>query len=82
MEGALDYMRASIKVEVNTSRKRYYHGFNSTYRARNGQDDAAVTPSSPAIHRGANAEHGELNQPRPSSSSISRSTRRRKNGIW
>lgn len=43
MELLIDYMRTSIKVEVNTSRNDITNGFNITYRGRNAQTTKAVT---------------------------------------
>ncbi|MDQ5847076.1 MAG: Wzz/FepE/Etk N-terminal domain-containing protein [Acidobacteriota bacterium] len=43
MEMLVDYMRASIKVEVNTSRNDITNGFNITYRGRNAKTTQAVT---------------------------------------
>jgi polysaccharide chain length determinant protein (PEP-CTERM system associated) len=43
MEVLVDYMRASIKVEVNTSRNDITNGFNITYRGRNAKTTQAVT---------------------------------------
>lgn len=43
MELLIDYMRASIKVEVNTSRNDITNGFNITYRGRNAKTTQAVT---------------------------------------
>lgn len=43
MEVLIDYMRASIKVEVNTSRNDITNGFNITYRGRNARTTQAVT---------------------------------------
>lgn len=43
MERLIDYMRASIKVEVNTSRNDITNGFNITYRGRNAKTTQAVT---------------------------------------
>jgi polysaccharide chain length determinant protein (PEP-CTERM system associated) len=43
MEVLIDYMRASIKVEVNTSRNDITNGFNITYRGRNAKTTQAVT---------------------------------------
>ena len=43
MEMLIDYMRASIKVEVNTSRNDITNGFNITYRGRNAKTTQAVT---------------------------------------
>jgi polysaccharide chain length determinant protein (PEP-CTERM system associated) len=43
MEQLIDYMRASIKVEVNTSRNDITNGFNITYRGRNSKITQAVT---------------------------------------
>jgi polysaccharide chain length determinant protein (PEP-CTERM system associated) len=43
MEALIDYMRASIKVEVNTSRNDITNGFNITYRGRNAKITQAVT---------------------------------------
>jgi len=43
MEVLIDYMRASIKVEVNTSRNDITNGFNITYRGRNAKITQAVT---------------------------------------
>ncbi|HEV7796643.1 MAG TPA: GNVR domain-containing protein [Pyrinomonadaceae bacterium] len=43
MEVLIDYMRASIKVEVNTSRNDITNGFNITYRGRNAKATQAVT---------------------------------------
>src|SRR5258706_5850280 len=43
MEVLIDYMRTSIKVEVNTSRNDITNGFNITYRGRNAQTTQAVT---------------------------------------
>jgi polysaccharide chain length determinant protein (PEP-CTERM system associated) len=43
MEALIDYMRASIKVEVNTSRNDITNGFNITYRGRNAKTTQAVT---------------------------------------
>jgi polysaccharide chain length determinant protein (PEP-CTERM system associated) len=43
METLVDYMRASIKVEVNTSRNDITNGFNITYRGRNARATQAVT---------------------------------------
>jgi succinoglycan biosynthesis transport protein ExoP len=43
MEMLVDYMRTSIKVEVNTSRNDITNGFNITYRGRNAKTTQAVT---------------------------------------
>lgn len=43
MEMLIDYMRAGIKVEVNTSRNDITNGFNITYRGRNAKTTQAVT---------------------------------------
>jgi polysaccharide chain length determinant protein (PEP-CTERM system associated) len=43
MELLIDYMRANIKVEVNTSRNDITNGFNITYRGRNPKTTQAVT---------------------------------------
>ena len=43
MEELVDYMRKSIKVEVNTSRNDITNGFNITYRGRNAKTTQAVT---------------------------------------
>lgn len=43
MEVLIDYMRASIKVEVNTSRNDITNGFNIKYRGRNAKTTQAVT---------------------------------------
>jgi polysaccharide chain length determinant protein (PEP-CTERM system associated) len=43
MEMLIDYMRMSIKVEVNTSRNDITNGFNITYRGRNAKTTQAVT---------------------------------------
>lgn len=43
MEVLIDYMRRSIKVEVNTSRNDITNGFNITYRGRNAKTTQAVT---------------------------------------
>ena len=43
MEMLIDYMRKSIKVEVNTSRNDVTNGFNITYRGRNAKTTQAVT---------------------------------------
>jgi len=43
MEVLVDYMRTSIKVEVNTSRNDITNGFNITYRGRNAKTTQAVT---------------------------------------
>ncbi|HEV7684453.1 MAG TPA: GNVR domain-containing protein [Pyrinomonadaceae bacterium] len=43
MEQLIDYMRVSIKVEVNTSRNDITNGFNITYRGRNAKTTQAVT---------------------------------------
>lgn len=43
MEQLIAYMRASIKVEVNTSRNDITNGFNITYRGRNAKITQAVT---------------------------------------
>ena len=43
MEMVIDYMRTSIKVEVNTSRNDITNGFNITYRGRNAKTTQAVT---------------------------------------
>jgi succinoglycan biosynthesis transport protein ExoP len=43
MEMLVDYMRRSIKVEVNTSRNDITNGFNITYRGRNAKTTQAVT---------------------------------------
>jgi polysaccharide chain length determinant protein (PEP-CTERM system associated) len=43
MEALIDYMRASIKVAVNTSRNDITNGFNITYRGRNARITQAVT---------------------------------------
>ena len=43
MEMLIDYMRKSIKVEVNTSRNDITNGFNITYRGRNAKTSQAVT---------------------------------------
>ena len=43
MELLIDYMRTSIKVEVNTSRNDITNGFNITYRGRNAKTTQAVT---------------------------------------
>jgi polysaccharide chain length determinant protein (PEP-CTERM system associated) len=43
MEALIDYMRISIKVEVNTSRNDITNGFNITYRGRNAKTTQAVT---------------------------------------
>lgn len=43
MEMLIDYMRQSIKVEVNTSRNDITNGFNITYRGRNARTTQAVT---------------------------------------
>src|ERR1043166_4436178 len=43
MEVIIDYMRASIKVEMNTSRNDITNGFNITYRGRNAKTTQAVT---------------------------------------
>ncbi len=43
MEVLIDYMRTSIKVEVNTSRNDITNGFNITYRGRNARTTQAVT---------------------------------------
>ena len=43
MEMLIDYMRTSIKVEVNTSRNDITNGFNITYRGRNAKTTQAVT---------------------------------------
>ena len=43
MEELVDYMRTSIKVEVNTSRNDITNGFNITYRGRNAKTTQAVT---------------------------------------
>lgn len=42
-EMLIDYMRKSIKVEVNTSRNDITNGFNITYRGRNPKTTQAVT---------------------------------------
>src|SRR5205809_4253903 len=42
MEVLVDYMRTSIKVEVNTSRNDITNGFNITYRGRNAKTTQAV----------------------------------------
>ena len=42
-EVLIDYMRTSIKVEVNTSRNDITNGFNITYRGRNAKTTQAVT---------------------------------------
>lgn len=39
----IDYMRRSIKVEVNTSRNDITNGFNITYRGRDARTTQAVT---------------------------------------
>jgi protein tyrosine kinase modulator len=43
MEMLIEYMRQSIKVEVNTSRNDITNGFNITYRGRNAKTTQAVT---------------------------------------
>ena len=43
MEMLIEYMRKSIKVEVNTSRNDITNGFNITYRGRNAKTTQAVT---------------------------------------
>lgn len=43
MELLVDYMRTSIKVEVNTSRNDITNGFNINYRGRNAKTTQAVT---------------------------------------
>ncbi len=43
MEMLVEYMRKSIKVEVNTSRNDITNGFNITYRGRNAKTTQAVT---------------------------------------
>jgi protein tyrosine kinase modulator len=43
MEQLIEYMRTSIKVEVNTSRNDITNGFNITYRGRNAKTTQAVT---------------------------------------
>ncbi len=43
MEVLIDYMRTSIKVEVNTSRNDITNGFNIKYRGRNAKTTQAVT---------------------------------------
>jgi protein tyrosine kinase modulator len=43
MEMLIDYMRTSIKVEVNTSRNDITNGFNITYRGRNAKTTQTVT---------------------------------------
>jgi uncharacterized protein involved in exopolysaccharide biosynthesis len=43
MELLIDYMRRSIKVEVNTSRNDITNGFNITYRGRDAKTTQAVT---------------------------------------
>ncbi|MGH9928484.1 MAG: GumC family protein [Pyrinomonadaceae bacterium] len=43
MEVLIDYMRTSIKVEVNTSRNDITNGFNITYRGRYAKTTQAVT---------------------------------------
>lgn len=43
MEALVEYMRLSIKVEVNTSRNDITNGFNITYRGRNAKITQAVT---------------------------------------
>ena len=43
METLVEYMRKSIKVEVNTSRNDITNGFNITYRGRNARTTQAVT---------------------------------------
>ena len=43
MELLIGYMRANIKVEVNTSRNDITNGFNITYRGRNAKTTQAVT---------------------------------------
>jgi polysaccharide chain length determinant protein (PEP-CTERM system associated) len=43
MEQLIEYMRLSIKVEVNTSRNDITNGFNITYRGRNAKTTQAVT---------------------------------------
>ncbi len=43
MEVLVDYMRTSIKVEVNTSRNDITNGFNITYRGRNAKTTQTVT---------------------------------------
>ena len=43
MEALIDYMRTSIKVEVNTSRNDITNGFNIPYRGRNAKTTQAVT---------------------------------------
>ena len=43
MEALIEYMRTSIKVEVNTSRNDITNGFNITYRGRNANTTQAVT---------------------------------------
>ena len=43
MEVLVDYMRSSIKVEVNTSRNDITNGFNITFRGRNAKTTQAVT---------------------------------------
>lgn len=43
MEMLIEYMRKSIKVEVNTSRNDITNGFNVTYRGRNAKTTQAVT---------------------------------------
>jgi protein tyrosine kinase modulator len=42
-EMLIDYMRKSIKVEVNISRNDITNGFNITYRGRNAKTTQAVT---------------------------------------
>jgi len=42
-EVLIEYMRKSIKVEVNTSRNDITNGFNITYRGRNAKTTQAVT---------------------------------------
>ena len=43
MEALIEYMRTSIKVEVNTSCNDITNGFNITYRGRNANTTQAVT---------------------------------------
>src|SRR5919106_7059333 len=43
MELLVEYMRKSIKVEVNTSRNDITNGFNFTYRGRDPKTTQAVT---------------------------------------
>ena len=43
MELLIDYMRRSIKVEVNTSRNDITNGFNITYRGRDAKTNQAVS---------------------------------------